>query len=163
MLSSRPYLTRGLHEWLLDNEQTPYIVVDAEQPGVKVPRQFVQNGQIVLNVGSTAVRELAITNAAITFDASFGGHSMQVVVPMAALVAIYARETGVGMVFGHEPVMPVPEQGDEPASVSEHEETRPELATVERDGEPAADEAAGEGEGETPTPSRGRPSLRVIK
>ncbi|TFH88079.1 ClpXP protease specificity-enhancing factor [Billgrantia azerbaijanica] len=159
MLSSRPYLARGLYEWLLDNEQTPYIVVDAEQPGVKVPRQFVQNGQIVLNVGPTAVRELAIDNAAIVFDASFGGHSMQVVVPMAALVAIYARETGVGMVFGHEPVMPMPEEGAESETGAEPDADRPELAGVEHDEAPTE----GGEESESSTPPRGRPSLRVVK
>ncbi|WP_163560910.1 ClpXP protease specificity-enhancing factor [Halomonas sp. NO4] len=152
MLSSRPYLARGLYEWLLDNEQTPYVVVDAEQPGVKVPRQFVQNGQIVLNVGPAAVRDLAIDNACLAFHASFGGQSMQVVVPMSALVAIYARESGVGMVFGHEPVMPEPQADD-----TETSEASP-LSSVER--EEATTE--GDDEGETP-PSRGRPSLRVIK
>lgn len=125
MLSSRPYLARGLYEWLLDNEQTPYIVVDAEQPGVSVPRQFVQNGQIVLNVGPTAVRDLHIENDAIRFHARFGGQPMQVVVPMPALVAIYAKENGVGMVFGHEPAMPMP-QGEESAT-----DAKPELSSID--------------------------------
>ncbi|MCE8011269.1 ClpXP protease specificity-enhancing factor [Billgrantia desiderata] len=156
MLSSRPYLARGLYEWLLDNEQTPYIVVDAEQPGVSVPRQFVQNGQIVLNVGPTAVRDLQIENDAIYFGARFGGQPMQVVVPMPALVAIYAKENGVGMVFGHEPAMPMP-QGEESTA-----DAKPELSSIdspEREGEGSAPESGREGK----TPSRKRPSLRVIK
>ncbi|MBA2778776.1 ClpXP protease specificity-enhancing factor [Billgrantia kenyensis] len=156
MLSSRPYLARGLYEWLLDNEHTPYVVVDAEQPGVNVPRQFVSNGQIVLNIGPTAVRDLLIDNDAISFHARFGGQPMQVVVPMAALVAIYARENGVGMVFGHEPCMPAPQE-DEP----ELPAAKPELSSIESDDaerEPAPDVARDKESG-----SRKRPSLRVVK
>lgn len=160
MLSSRPYLARGLYEWLLDNEHTPYIVVDAEQPGVSVPRQFVQNGQIVLNVGPSAVRDLQIENDAISFNARFGGQPMQVVVPMPALVAIYARENGVGMVFGHEPIMPG-SQEEESAPAA-----RTELSSVESDDEEPADatktgrDKAGRDKAAS---SRKRPSLRVIK
>ncbi|MGM0702673.1 MAG: ClpXP protease specificity-enhancing factor [Pseudomonadota bacterium] len=157
MLSSRPYLARGLYEWLLDNEQTPYVVVDAEQSGVKVPRQFVQNGQIVLNVGPTAVRDLVIDNACLSFHASFGGQAMQVVVPTSALVAIYARETGVGMVFGHEPVMPQPE-AERAEDGSSPETERPVEADVDREHEPESGRAA-----DDESPSRGRPSLRVVK
>ncbi|MGQ4880327.1 ClpXP protease specificity-enhancing factor [Billgrantia sp. LNSP4103-1] len=154
MLSSRPYLARGLYEWLLDNEHTPYIVVDAEQPGVKVPRQFVQNGQIVLNVGPAAVRDLHIENDAISFHARFGGQPMQVMVPMPALVALYAKENGVGMVFGHEPSMPAPRE-------EEAEKTaRPELSSIENDdGEPAGTAKPGSDK----ESAKKRPSLRVIK
>ncbi|MCE8019722.1 ClpXP protease specificity-enhancing factor [Halomonas sp. MCCC 1A11036] len=154
MLSSRPYLARGLYEWLLDNDHTPYIVVDAEQPGVSVPRQFVQNGQIVLNVGPAAVRDLRIENDAVSFHARFGGQPMQVVVPMPALVAIYARENGVGMVFGHEPTMPAPQPDEEAAS------ERPGLSSVESDEE---GETAVKLERDKATSSKKRPSLRVIK
>lgn len=154
ILSSRPYLARGLYEWLLDNEQTPYIVVDAEQPGVSVPRQFVQNGQIVLNVGPSAVRDLHIGNDAISFSARFGGQPMQVVVPMPALVAIYARENGVGMVFGHEPTMP----SAQPQEATP--EARPELSSV--DSEEGQDAQAAQ-EREKSSSAKKRPSLRVIK
>ncbi|WP_104201793.1 ClpXP protease specificity-enhancing factor [Billgrantia saliphila] len=156
MSSSRPYLARALYEWLLDNEQTPYIVVDAEQSGVNVPRQFVQNGQIVLNVGPSAVRELRIENDAISFNARFGGQPMQVFVPTPALVAIYSRENGVGMVFGHEPAMPEPQVESDPE--------RPELTSITSDVDSA--EREGGKPGEEPSqdpPPKGRPSLRVIK
>ncbi|MDN7133256.1 ClpXP protease specificity-enhancing factor [Halomonas sp. MC140] len=103
MKSSRPYLARALYEWLLDNELTPYLVVDATQPGVEVPRQLVQNGQIVLNAAPTAVRDFFMENEAISFNARFGGQPMQVMIPTPALIAIYARENGAGMVFGQEP------------------------------------------------------------
>lgn len=152
MLSSRPYIARGLYQWLLDNDLTPYIVVDAEQPGVVVPRQFVQNGQIVLNVGSTAVRDLFIGNDAVRFHARFSGQPMKVEVPIAALVAIYARENGMGMVFGHEPVLPGPEQDEAEGG------GRAELTGVERDEErPQGDKRGAD------TPRKGKPSLRVIK
>ncbi|MBW6391576.1 MULTISPECIES: ClpXP protease specificity-enhancing factor [Halomonadaceae] len=162
MLSSRPYLARGLYEWLLDNDQTPYVVVDAEQPGVSVPRQFVQNGQIVLNIGPAAVRDLHIENDAISFGARFGGQPMQVVVPMPALVAIYAKENGVGMVFGHEPIMPAPRQEEDGASdkpglsgVDGGEAEREEGDAQSQHGKPTS--------GEKAASSRKRPSLRVIK
>ncbi|GHC20233.1 ClpXP protease specificity-enhancing factor [Aidingimonas halophila] len=159
MLSSRPYLARALYEWLLDNDQTPYIVVDAEREGVLVPRQFVQNGQIVLNLSPSAVRELSIGNDAITFNARFGGHPMEVVVPSDALIALYARENGVGMVFGHEPVMPgqdEPEEESEPV-ISDEAEKKPDLSSVESSATDAEDE------GKSKAPNKGKPSLRVVK
>lgn len=109
MRSSRPYLAKALYEWLVDNELTPYLVVDATQPGVEVPRQFVQNGQIVLNVAPAAVRDFFMENQAIGFNARFGGQPMQVMIPTPALMAIYARENGAGMVFGHEPELGEPD------------------------------------------------------
>ncbi|RTR06062.1 ClpXP protease specificity-enhancing factor [Halomonas nitroreducens] len=155
MQSSRPYIARALYQWLLDNELTPYIVVDAEQEGVEVPRQFVQNGQIVLNLGVTAVRDLSMENEAVVFSARFGGQPMQVMVPMEALIAIYARENGVGMVFGHEPVMPAAAESDE--SDESEAPAGPSLSGVESPGGDAE-------EGERSEASRkGRPSLRVVK
>lgn len=160
MHSSRPYLARALYEWLLDNDHTPYIVVDAEREGVQVPGQFVQNGQIVLNIAPSAVRELNMANDAITFNARFGGQPMQVIVPCEALIALYARENGVGMVFGHEPVMPgEPAAEESPAG----EEARPSLESV--DGNAESDEGGTPAEDEAPKggKKKGRPSLRVIK
>lgn len=160
MLSSRPYLARALYEWLLDNDQTPYIVVDAERDGVQVPGQFIQNGQIVLNIAPTAVRDLSLANDAVTFSARFGGHPMQVIVPCEALIALYARENGVGMVFGHEPVMPGYEPSPEDAS--QDEEERPTLESVEGNIESGTEKGHEEGKGDE-TPRKGRASLRVIK
>ncbi|SHL01293.1 ClpXP protease specificity-enhancing factor [Halomonas caseinilytica] len=158
MHSSRPYIARALYQWLLDNELTPYIVVDAEQEGVEVPRQFVQNGQIVLNMGVTAIRDLSMENEAIAFSARFGGEPMQLMVPMEALIAIYARENGVGMVFGHEPVMP--DTGhDETEAVQEDETSGPTLASVDESEERKTTDSEQEGE----APKKGRPSLRVVK
>lgn len=161
MLTSRPYLARALYEWLLDNEQTPYIVVDAGKSGVKVPRQFVQNGQIVLNIAPAAVRDLAIENAAVTFGARFSGQPMQVVVPMDALIAIYARENGVGMVFGQEPVMP-DFATEEDAALED--EGRPSLESVEGRSDDTEDTSEAAGDDDEPArPEKGKPSLRIVK
>ena len=99
MTSSRPYIARALYEWILDNDCTPYVLVDAERPGAEVPREYVRDGQIVLNISPTAVRALLIGNDVVTFDGRFGGEALTITVPMDALMAIYARENGQGMVF----------------------------------------------------------------
>lgn len=165
MLSSRPYLARALYEWLLDNDHTPYLVVDAEGAGVQVPEQFVQNGQIVLNIAPGAVRELNMANDAVTFNARFGGHPMQVIVPSESLIAIYAREDGVGMVFGHEPVMPGHDAQATENSASDDEQ-RPNLESVDGKSDAAEGEDSpedGESEAQNKAQKKGRPSLRVIK
>lgn len=106
MISSRPYLVRAFNEWILDNQTTPYIVVDAAVPGVQVPMDYVANGQIVLNISPSAVQGLLIGNEALEFNARFGGVPMHVYVPMAGVLAVYAKENGQGMVFGSEPGSP---------------------------------------------------------
>jgi stringent starvation protein B len=108
MTSSRPYLLRSLNEWILDNGLTPYLVVDAGVQGVEVPTEFVTNGQIILNISPSAVNGLAIDNDALHFSARFGGVPMRVYVPSVAVMAIYAKENGQGMVFGAEPGSPQP-------------------------------------------------------
>ncbi len=111
MTPSRPYLIRSLHEWIMDNLQTPYIVVDVAIQGVDVPQEFVSEGQIVLNISLSAVQQLVMDNDAISFSARFSGMPMQVYVPAVAVMAIYSKETGQGMSFGREPGAPQsPEQ-----------------------------------------------------
>ncbi|PKM45800.1 MAG: ClpXP protease specificity-enhancing factor [Gammaproteobacteria bacterium HGW-Gammaproteobacteria-1] len=120
MTSSRPYLLRALYEWIVDNEMTPHILVDAAYPGTSVPQQFVENGKIVLNVGPNAVQGLSLGNEAVGFSARFGGIANHIVVPMGAVQAIYARENGRGMVFAEEdgstpPPPSEPEGGKKPS------------------------------------------------
>ena len=136
MMSSRPYLVRAFNEWILDNACTPYIVVDAGVQGVQVPTDYVANGQIVLNISPGAVKGLVVGNSSLEFSARFGGVPMQVVIPLQAVLAIYAKENGEGMVFGSEPGSPEPT--------------------------PAGEGGAGAGRGETGRPS-GKPSLKVVK
>jgi stringent starvation protein B len=99
MLSSRPYLLRALHEWIVDSGLTPHLLVNAECPGVDVPESAVSDGRVILNVNPSAVRDLLIDAELVTFVARFGGVSQAVSVPVAAIEAIYARENGRGMMF----------------------------------------------------------------
>jgi len=106
--SRRPYLLRAMHEWMTDNNQTPHIVVDAGMHGVQVPRQFVQDGKVILNISYHATQGLGMTNHEVTFNARFGGTTHHIVVPLNAIVGVYARETGQGMIFGDEEAAPTP-------------------------------------------------------
>lgn len=125
MTSSRPYLVRAFNDWILDNNCTPYIVVDAGIPGVQVPAQHVANGQIVLNISPGAVKALSIEDGALEFSARFGGVPMQVYIPLHAVLAIYARENGEGMVFGSEPGSPDPEGGSSTTGRNPEQSERP--------------------------------------
>lgn len=113
MTSSRPYLLRALHEWIVDNHMTPYIVVDANGEGVEVPRQFVDNGKIVLNISPFAVRDLSMESNHIMFSARFSGTPMNVFVPISSVLAVYAKENGQGMVFTDEPNSNPPNPSDD--------------------------------------------------
>jgi stringent starvation protein B len=116
MTPNRPYLVRALYEWILDNGLTPYLLVDAAHPDAVVPSEFIQEGKIVLNISPSAVRALVLGNERISFDARFGGVSMDVVVPAQAVLGIYARENGRGMLFPEEtaPAAEGPDAEDEP-------------------------------------------------
>ncbi|KEA65403.1 Stringent starvation protein B [Marinobacterium lacunae] len=131
---SRPYLLRALYQWVSDNNFTPHIVVDAGVKGVSVPQEYVQDGQITLNIAMGAVRDLLIDDSGVSFNARFGGVPMNVFVPIAAVLAIYARENGMGMGFGMEPGA--------------------DLLLVDNTEPPEPPE---------PSPTGGRPSLRVVK
>ena len=99
MSSLKPYLIRAIYEWIIDNDFTPFLLVDAESGDAELPQQCVQNGKIVLNVRPAAVQELGLGNERITFDARFSGVSYQVEFPVSAVLAIYAKENGKGMIF----------------------------------------------------------------
>ncbi|PAJ72510.1 ClpXP protease specificity-enhancing factor [Pseudoalteromonas sp. NBT06-2] len=102
MTSNRPYLLRAFYDWIIDNQCTPHLVVNAEHPSVVIPTQFVQDGQIVLNVSPTAVAQFNMDNNELSFNARFSGQPMRVSVPINAVLAIYARENGEGTVFTSE-------------------------------------------------------------
>jgi stringent starvation protein B len=99
MTSNRPYLIRALYEWIVDNDLTPHLLVNAEAEGVVVPVQFVQDGRIVLNISPGAVRNLELSNHGIMFEARFGGIPMEVHVLPSAVLGLYAKENGRGMLF----------------------------------------------------------------
>ena len=96
---TRPYLARAIYEWICDNNLTPYLLVDATQPYTDVPTQFVQDGQIVLNIVPHAVHKLNMSNNAVTFSARFGGVSKDIYVPLNAVLGLYAKENGQGLFF----------------------------------------------------------------
>lgn len=114
MTSSRPYLLRALYDWISDNGLTPHILVNAAESGVQVPPQHVQDGKIVLNVSAQAAQRLHIGNERVEFEARFGGVVTPVSVPLNAVLAIYARENGQGMVFNEEAGAPPPAGPEKP-------------------------------------------------
>lgn len=102
LLPRRPYLIRALYEWLVDSGEVPHLLVDATRPGCELPEGYVQDGRIVLNVGPTAVQALELGNELIRFSARFGGAPREVQFPPEAVIAVYGRESGQGMMFGPE-------------------------------------------------------------
>lgn len=123
MGSNRPYLLRALNEWINDNGMTPYLLVDAGREGVQVPQSAVKDGRVVLNIAPRAVAQLVIDNREVRFMARFGGVSQSVIVPVGAVLAIYAQETGQGMMLPEDGAQlpdespdpsPSPEGGDAP-------------------------------------------------
>lgn len=117
MTSSRPYIIRALYEWIVDNKNTPYLLVDAHGQDVSVPQSFVnKDGQIVLNISPSAVKDLQVGNDSVSFNARFGGVPTDIYVPCASVLGIYSRENGQGMIF--EPEIskgPPPAGGDSDA------------------------------------------------
>jgi stringent starvation protein B len=148
MTSHRPYLLRALYEWIADNGMTAHLLVDATQPGVRVPAHTVKDGKVVLNIATRAVAHLDLGNDAVAFTARFGGVSHAVIVPLPAVLAIYARETGQGMALP-EDVAGAAGSGNERAAAPE---ARGEQAASDDDG----------GDDEPPAPRRGA-HLRIVK
>ena len=97
-----------MHDWMADNGETPHLIVDSEYPGVEVPRAYVKDGKVVLNLSTTATQHLLLGNTTLEFDARFAGVVHHVSVPIAAVLGIYARETGEGMVFSEQDLVPEP-------------------------------------------------------
>ncbi|MCL1525327.1 ClpXP protease specificity-enhancing factor [Xanthomonas nasturtii] len=140
MTSHRPYLLRALVEWINDNGMTPHVLVDAGLPGVQVPTSAVKDGRVVLNIAERAVVGLQVDNESVSFTARFGGVSYPVMVPMAAVLAVYARETGQGMALPDD----IPGTSTEP----------PDPGAPPPPSAPTPDEPPGGGK---------RPHLRVVK
>ncbi|NDC60629.1 MAG: ClpXP protease specificity-enhancing factor [Betaproteobacteria bacterium] len=135
--STRPYLVRALHEWCADNGFTPYVAVSVDD-SVKVPREYVNNGEIVLNISFDATSHLQLTNDFIVFKARFGGVAREITVPMGRVIAIYAKENGQGMAFpapvDDDPTLPplhtTPPDHPLPPSPAGGAATRPQLKRV---------------------------------
>lgn len=153
MSSHRPYLLRALYEWIADNGMTPHLLVDATRAGVQVPSQAVSDGKVVLNVAERAVSQLQMTNESISFSARFGGVSFPVVVPVSAVLAIYARETGQGMALPGDALV----EGEEDDEVAPDSGAHSTLSAVPSD--PADGD---DGDRTPPSPRRGG-HLRIVK
>ena len=104
--SKKPYFIRAMFEWISDNGYTPHLLIDASFENMSIPRNFVQNERITLNISSSATRNLTINSDLISFDARFEGKTMEVQLPCEAIINIFARETGEGMAFTSEPDNP---------------------------------------------------------
>lgn len=139
--STKPYMIRAIHEWCTDNGFTPYIAVKADE-WARVPREFVRDGQIVLNIGYEATGNLQIANDAVSFQARFGGVARDIYFPVGNVTAIYARENGAGMAFE--------------AESPEEAESAPRTAG-------RGEGTGGAGDDHEPTPPAGRPKLQRIK
>lgn len=137
LTSRRPYLLRAIYEWIADNDLTPYLLVDTSMESVDVPQHAVQNDRIVLNISVQAVDRLQLGNQAISFDARFAGRVENIHVPMEAVLAVYARENGVGLAFS-------PDSDEVPAEI---ENAGP---VVPPGSDPVRDEPA-------------KPGLRIVK
>lgn len=140
MTSSRPYFLRAIYEWILDNNCTPHILVDAHVQGTQVPQQHVnKDGQIILNISPTAIKDFFMDNTAVSFSARFSGMVNNLYVPCGAILGIYARENGQGMMFDAEqnpqppapaPTTPPTSPRPEPISPSGSAPKRPGLRVV---------------------------------
>ena len=117
MTSNRPYLLRALYHWIDDNRMTPHILVEAEHEGVDVPDQAIQKGKVILNIDRAAVQDLDLGNDWLLFKARFSGREYNVSIPVEAVLAIYAKENGQGMMFAQEEdgqPPPGPDDGSDP-------------------------------------------------
>lgn len=127
MTPLKPYLIRSIYEWILDNDLTPHLLVNAEHPGVTLPNDYIEDGRIVLNMRPAAIQGLVLGNEDIEFNARFSGKAMHIVAPIPAVLAIYAKENGRGMIFD-------PDEYDEDSPPPEPESPpprkRPQLKVV---------------------------------
>jgi stringent starvation protein B len=166
-ISTKPYLLRAIYEWCTDNGYTPYIAaaVDAQ---TRVPREFVKNGEIVLNISFTATSSLKMGNDSVDFHARFGGVSREISIPVQNVVAIYARENGQGMAFEASTVAPQEEEAatEDPAKAPALSAVPPaDSDTVEKGDGPdeSGEPPGGEPSGGAPPKKGGRPTLTRIK
>jgi len=143
MTSSRPYLVRAMYQWISDNGMTPHLLVDVSLDGVQVPAEHVQNGKIILNIAPMAISSLILGDDDITFSARFSGKPMEIYVPVDAVLAVYAKENGQGMMFSEDDGAISSEDGDD----------------TDPDGSGPGSSRSGSSGSDKP----GRPSLRVVK
>lgn len=130
MTSSRPYLVRAMYQWIADNGMTPHLLVDVSVDGVQVPAEHVQNGKIILNIAPMAISGLVLGDADITFGARFSGQSMSLNIPVDAVLAVYAKENGQGMMFSEDDGAVSSPDGDDDPEPDPDKPKRPNLRVV---------------------------------
>lgn len=165
-IPKRPYLLRAMYEWIVDNGMTPHILVDARSNQVSVPRQYVKDGNIVLNISPTATNNLMMRNDEVTFSARFGGKAFSIWLPMWSVMAIYARETQEWVSFPPEEYSDQVVADDQTQTVVEAPVLSLAAATASADAEINATEPTTDGDEPPPAPkptTKARPSLRVVK
>ncbi len=148
--STKPYLIRAFYDWITDNECTPYIIVNANEPNTEVPKEYVQDGRIILNIAMQAVHNLQMTNEFIDFDARFKGISRSIYIPITAIIAIYAHENGRGMVFAEEATGETADQQTPPPA------TKPTLVATDNKVAPITSPSG-------KSKPRGKPTLKIVK
>ena len=130
MTSSQPYLIRAIYDWIIDNGFTPYLLVNAENDYAMIPREYVEDGKIVLNINPSAISDLQLGNDYIMFNARFSGKAMEVSVPIVAVLAIYARENGQGMMFDENTDQPPTPPEDTTPPENPQKPKKPQLKVV---------------------------------
>jgi len=130
MTSNKPYLVRAFYEWIVDNECTPYVVVDAYYEGSEVPQEFVNDGQIVLNMAPRAITALDMSNDLVYFNTRFSGVPTDIRFPVGAILGIYARENGQGMIFEPEDVPEPPAPNDDEQPTQSRPSGKPSLRVI---------------------------------
>ena len=146
MRSNRPYLLRAFYDWIVDNDCTPYIVVNAHYPGVEVPQDFVTDGQIVLNIAPRAVSSFEMNNDHLQLSTRFSGMPIDIYLPVGAVMGIYTQENGQGMVFEPEdPEDEPPEPPKGPQAISADPQKPSKKSSTK------------------PSKGKAKPSLRVVK
>ncbi len=130
MTSNQPYLLRAFYDWIVDNGLTPYIVVDASQPAVEVPQEFVKDNQIVLNVSPSACVNFQLDTDYLMFQARFGGQPRRLSMPCSAVLAIYARENGAGTVFAPEQTPAATPDVEQPQQAPPKAKGKPSLKVI---------------------------------
>lgn len=158
MTPTRPYFLRAMYDWITDNQCTPFLVVDATVPLVKVPEASVEDGQIVLNIAAAAVADFAMDNHSVSFNARFAGEPFAIFVPMAAVLGLYASENGQGMAFPEEPAYEA--APEEETSEQDSGEKKPGLSAVTDDAKDSESTVTSE---KKTSNSKKKPSLKVIK
>lgn len=152
MTPTRPYFLRAMYDWIVDNQCTPFLVVDATVASVQVPEASVEDGQIVLNIAPSAIANFLMDNDAVSFNARFSGTPFAIYVPMAAVMGLYASENGQGMAFPEEPAY----QQENVEEAEKASEQKPNLSSV-------VDETAKNLSDSGAKASKKKPSLTVIK